>query len=276
MYFFSRKLFDVCNDEEIESIILEKISHETIVFSLDYEQLNVLKDELAKVIDESMTKGDIFVKFVNDQFRSVRKQQKEIVLFGYCTTVNRLKEEILKMREKYQLLKWKFPSIGQFQVCVRIHFGCQSWISELREIQVKYAEMGVKFHLRKNEFQAPEYLKKEIESVIKNLIANSSTTTFISKLLSKYIAQYVDKRLKTMARKYPCGIYTEFEYQSRSYILPKVDSSNIQPSKLILEQSEHFYRSSEVSQGVMVNNGSIEIRTGDIALQKVSESIHET
>lgn len=137
--------------------------------------------------------------------------------------------------------------------------------------------MGVKFHLRKNEFQAPEYLKKEIESGIKKLIPDSSTTTtFTSAPLSKDIAQSVDKRLKTMARKYPCGIHTEFEYQSRSSILPKADSSNIQSSKLILEQSDHFYRSTEVSQGVMVNNGSIEIRTGDIALQKVSESIHET
>lgn len=123
VYFLSSEPFDACNGAEIESIISEKISHETIVFPLDYEQSNVLKDELTKVIDESMKKEDIFVKFVSDQFRSVRKQQTEIVLFGYCTTVNRLKEEILKMREKYRLLKWKFPSIGQFQVCLRIAFG---------------------------------------------------------------------------------------------------------------------------------------------------------
>jgi hypothetical protein len=131
--------------------------------------------------------------------------------------------------------------------------------------------MGVELRLREHEFLAPEYLREEIESRIIKLLSHSATLTFKSIQLSKDIAEQANKHLKFLLPRNYCNIHTELEYQSRCYAIPKASSSNMQVSKSILEQSDQFRCSMEVFNGIVIKNGSIEIRTGDIALQKVSE-----
>jgi hypothetical protein len=133
--------------------------------------------------------------------------------------------------------------------------------------------MGVKLRLRENEFLAPEYLREEIESRITKLLSHSATITFKSIQLSKDIAEQANKHLKFLLHRNYRNIHTELEHQFRCYTIPKAISSNMQVSKSIVEQSDQFRCSMEVFNGIIVKNGSIEIHTGDIALQKVSQKL---
>lgn len=115
IYYLSRELFNKCHTEEIDRIIQNKLLQEAILLPLGYEQSNVLKNELGKIEDGITTKEDVSISFVNVRSES-KRIQKEIVLFGYYRTINRLKQEVLKIIEKYQLLIFKFKSLHAFQV----------------------------------------------------------------------------------------------------------------------------------------------------------------
>ncbi len=60
----------------------------------------------------------------------------------------------------------------------------------------------------------------------------------------------------------------ELRCKSQCYTIPKALSSNLQ-----VLQSDDFLSSPDVFNKIDVANGSIEIRTGDIGLQKVSLKI---
>jgi hypothetical protein len=152
-------------------------------------------------------------------------------------------------------------------------------LNELREIEKKYKCFGVDIRLGLNEFSAPQHLKNEIESSIQQLLSQSSSTTtktFESIQLFKDIAEYEEKHLKSIARKNHCYIKTELKHTHQSHSVPKASISNIQVSKSIVAQSEHFSSSSDVFKKMIVENGSIELRTGDIALQEVDTIIIST
>jgi len=72
-----------------------------------------------------------------------------------------------------------------------------------------------------------------------------------------------------IAQKNGCYIKTEFEHIYQCHSVPTASVSNSQVSKSIMAQSELFCSSSDVFKKMIVGNGSIELRTGDIALQKV-------
>ncbi len=115
IYYLAKEPFSACHSEEIDTIIPNKILQETILLPLGYEQSNILKNELEKISDGITTKEDVSISFVNVQSES-KRMQKIIVLFGYYRTINRLKQEVLKIIEKYQLLIFKFKSLHAFQV----------------------------------------------------------------------------------------------------------------------------------------------------------------
>jgi hypothetical protein len=75
--------------------------------------------------------------------------------------------------------------------------------------------------------------------------------------------------LKSIARKNSCYIKTELKHSYQSHSVPKASVSNTQVSKSIITQSELFSSSSDVFKKMIVGQGSIELRTGDIALQQV-------
>jgi hypothetical protein len=149
-------------------------------------------------------------------------------------------------------------------------FILRSCNSELDEIKEKYENVGVDLRLRLNEFVAPPYLKDEIESCVAKLLPQSTTKTIKSIQLSKDVAERAEKHLEYIAHKYNCCVKTELTYKSRSYIIPRSSSSNKQMSKSLIDQSNDFCCSSDVFNKIPVGNGSIEIRIGDIAQQKVS------
>jgi hypothetical protein len=141
---------------------------------------------------------------------------------------------------------------------------------KLKALEKKYKEFSVQLQLRTSEFCAPQHLKDEIESDIKQLLTGSSTTTFKSIELSKDIIEIAEKHLKYIARRNHCYIRTELRHKSQQYTIPKALSSSIHASKSTIKQSDQFLSSSDVFNKIAVANGLIEIRTGDIALQKVS------
>jgi hypothetical protein len=137
-------------------------------------------------------------------------------------------------------------------------------------IKDKYEPAGFDLRLRTNEFSAPLHLKDEIESSITQVLSQSPNRTFKSIELSKDVAEQAVKHFKSIARKVHCYIMTESKCKSRCHIVPKALSSSIHVSKSLVEQSDHFQCSVNVFNRVVVANGSIEVHTGDIALQKVS------
>ncbi len=108
-------------------------------------------------------------------------------------------------------------------------------------------------------------MKDEIESCVAQLLSKSKTTTFKSIQLSEDIAELAEKHLKYIAHKNRCCIINELRCKSQCYTIPKSLSSNLQ-----VLQSDDFLSSPDIFKKIDVANGSIEIRTDDIGLQKVS------
>lgn len=121
IHYLASELFSVCHGEEIDAIVPKKLLQETIALPLEYEQSNALRDELNKLADEKRRKGDVSVTIVNDQSRRKRKR-REVVLFGYYRTVVRLKQEFLKMMEKYRLFTFQLQSFSPLQVSCQFSY----------------------------------------------------------------------------------------------------------------------------------------------------------
>ena len=140
----------------------------------------------------------------------------------------------------------------------------------MRDIEKKYEQFAVELRLRLNEFSAPPHLKDEIESCVTKLLSNSKTITFKSSPLPKGIAEIVEKHLKPIAQKNYCHIMTELRSKSQCYTIPKAQFSNTE----VLPIDDLFF-SPDLSRKMVVANGSIETRIGDIALQKVGLEISQ-
>ncbi|CAF1330481.1 unnamed protein product [Adineta steineri] len=152
----------------------------------------------------------------------------------------------------------------------KIEFLLETCSRKLRAIEKKYKQFDIDIRLTSHEFSAPHHVKDEIEFCIKELLSYSLTTTFKSIELFQDIAEVAGKRLKSIAFRSQCHIMTELRHKRQHYIIPKASSSNIQVSKSVVKQSDQFMSSLDVFNRVVLANGSIEIRTGDIALQKVN------
>ena len=83
------------------------------------------------------------------------------------------------------------------------------------------------------------------------------------------MAEIAEKYLKPIARKNRCYIMTKLLYESECHIIPRGSSVDSTLSKSLVEQSESFLFSSNVFKRILVGNGSIEVRAGDIAQQDV-------
>ena len=102
------------------------------------------------------------------------------------------------------------------------------------------------------------------------LLSNATKITFESLLLCKDAAEIAEKHLKYIARKYHCHILTESRHDTQAYIIPKALSSNSPILHSVKKQSDDILSSPDIFNRMSVAKGSIDIRTGDIALQQVS------
>jgi hypothetical protein len=150
-------------------------------------------------------------------------------------------------------------------IFIQVEFLLKTCRWELRQIEEKYKQSVVQLRLGLNEFLAPPHLKNEIEACVTQLLSNSKTTTFKSSSLPKGIAEKAEKRLKSIAQSNHCHIMTELRSKSQSYTIPKASSSSTE-----ILPFDDFLLSPDLSRKMVIGNGSLEIRIGDIALQKVS------
>ncbi|CAF4081016.1 unnamed protein product [Rotaria sordida] len=179
---------------------------------------------------------------------------------------NRDDKEILNVFEKNTLIAYKLNFKSQQQI--EAFTECHS--NPLKSIERLHNYYGVKLQLESNEFLAPEYIKNDIESYIEEILSEVSTNkTFETIELCKDIAIKEEQHLRIIAERYKCYIKTELKHNYQSYPVPKALISNTQVSQSIFEQSKQFYSSTDVLKKMIVANGSIELRIGDIALQEV-------
>lgn len=100
-------------------------------------------------------------------------------------------------------------------------------------------------------------MKDEIESSIRKLV------------IKPPVAEKEEQRVKSIAQRHWCSIKTKLQHNYQTYPVPKASVQNNHISKSTLKQSTEFCSSPDVFRKMIVANGSIEFRTGDIALQKV-------
>ncbi|CAF4287034.1 unnamed protein product [Rotaria socialis] len=264
IHYVAKDLMNVPDSEELNKIIELKISQEVVEVLCSQEQSKTIMKESKTMIAKAEKKGNVSV-FIDSIYSGSRRKSYNIILFGYHKLVNRLKNEFLNMIDRRSVVIFKLNLLDEFQ----IEFLLRECAEKLKQIVKTYKEFGVHFRLRRREFVAPQHLKDEIESCITQLLSSSTSKTFKSIPLSKDIADIAEKQLKNIARKCHCHIITESKYKFRSYTIPKGLSSNGHVLKSTMEQSEHFLSSPDVFNRLAVADGSIEIRTGDIARQDV-------
>lgn len=123
-----------------------------------------------------------------------------------------------------------------------------------------------------HEFSAPQHLKDETELFFQRLLsqsASTNTTTFESQSLYRKIAEQEGKYLKSIIQNSRCYTNIEFQHTSTVHSVPKSTTTDNQISKSIVTQSELFLSSAEIFKKMIIQNGSIELRIGDVTLQQV-------
>ena len=150
-------------------------------------------------------------------------------------------------------------------ICLQVEFLLKAYWKELRDLEVKYEQFGVELRLRLKEFSAPPRLKDEVEASIMRLLSNSVSVTFKSDPLPADTADATAQRLQAIARKNCCYLTADIKSKHRCCPIPKAASAS---ARALL--ADDFLLSPDVFRRIEVENGSIEIRLGDIALQKVS------
>ena len=129
----------------------------------------------------------------------------------------------------------------------------------------------MKIRLYCNEFSSPEHLKDEIHTSIEQSLSrlpSTITRTFPTISLFQPIAENRAKHLISLVGS-RCNLQIHFKHEPQFYSIPKASPSNAEISKFILTQSTLFSSSPDVFKKMIVANGSIELRTGDIATQEV-------
>lgn len=122
-----------------------------------------------------------------------------------------------------------------------------------------------------NEFSSPEYLKDEIQTLIEQSHAPLPpviTRIFQTIPLFQAIAENEEKHLISLVGN-RCNFQIHFKHEPQFYPIPKVSPSNIEISKYIRTQSTLLSSSPVIFKKMNVANGSIELRTGDVAIQEV-------
>ncbi len=140
---------------------------------------------------------------------------------------------------------------------------------ELRFIEKEFKTGCVELHVQENQFYAPQCLKNEIRSRIKNLVSNLKTKTFKNIELYYNTADILCLNMKNIAQKNHSYCEIKLKTKLKSCQIPRGHKNTLNTSKLIIEQSNLFCSSPLVFCQTKLANGSIEILIGDIALQNV-------
>ncbi|CAF3641303.1 unnamed protein product [Rotaria sp. Silwood1] len=288
VYYLPKRPFSTVNAEKLMYFIENEIIQEIIPLPTSFAQSSKMAEELEKIIngeeednqnkedteneedEEDDGDGEVIVKFNKT---SSQAKQQEIILYGYCEKVTEIKRKILNLTEKYTLIPYKLNPKHKYQI--ESFVACHR--NPLQKLERWYQDYGVQLRLESHEFSAPQHLKEDIESNIEEILSESSTAkTFQTIELFKDIAIKEEQYLNNIAERCRCYIKTELKHNCQSYLVPTASITKKQVSKSIIEQSKLFCSSTNVFKRMTVANGSIELRTGDIALQNVDTIIIST
>ncbi|UJR07649.1 hypothetical protein I4U23_011937 [Adineta vaga] len=181
--------------------------------------------------------------------------KNKIEIFGYEKLVTEILRKFKSLFERHQLKRFKFSRItpneldGLKNLC----------LTELQNIEKQFRNYGVQFLIPERSFYASENLKDEVETCVMNLLSKIHTHRFESQ---EFYYNIIDKSflpMKNLARKNHC--YCDFESitELKQCRIPRADENTSDP----------FCSSPSISSRVKLDNGSINIVTGDISQQKV-------
>ncbi|CAF3163547.1 unnamed protein product [Rotaria sp. Silwood2] len=270
MYYLPMETSTTADIDKLMYFIQNGILQEVIQLPLPHERSQQLENDFHNLVSQQMTNDEVLITY---KCLFLEKYPKQIVILGYNKKFMEIKKQIFDIIERNILITYKLNLLSRYQT---ENFIDANW-DELEKIETKYSDFGVKLRLRLNEFSAPRHLKNEIESHIEQLWScSSSIITFNSIQLPITVAENVEQHLLLIAERAHFSIKTKLKYIDQSFVVPKASIFNNQISKSIEEQSNLFSSSSDVFKKITLTNGSIELRTGDIALQKVDTIIIST
>ncbi|CAF1440926.1 unnamed protein product [Rotaria sordida] len=270
MYYLPTETSTTADIDKLMYFIQNGILQEVIQLPLPHERSQQLENDLNNTVSQQMTNDEVLITY---KCLFLEKNPKQIVILGYNKKVIEIKKQIFDIIERNIVITYKLNLLNRYQIENFIDANSD----QLEKIEIKYSDFGVKLRLRLNEFSAPRHLKNEIESCIEQFWSRSSSiTTFNSIQLPITVAENVEQHLLLITERTNFSIKTKLKYIDQSFVLPKASIFNNQISKSIEEQSNLFSFSSDVFKKITLTNGYIELRTGDIASQKVDTIIIST
>ncbi|CAF2058941.1 unnamed protein product [Rotaria magnacalcarata] len=263
VHYLAKELFSSSSSEEIDQVIQREISAVDISLPFSTEQSSLMLKEAQKITGKVAKDRRIFISKYTNSTRN--NNPRYINLFGYFKLVNELKDELLNMIARRNVIALKLNLVKKFQVA----FLSDDSSGKLKEIEKKHKQFGANILSQFNEFCTSQLPNDDNKSSIAQIISETKLKTFKSLSLPRNIVNRAEKHLGYIARKYLCCIITESKYRSRPYIIPKATSSQTEITKSMIDLSDSLISSSDVFNTIVFTNGSIEIRTGDISLQEV-------
>ncbi|CAF2078725.1 unnamed protein product, partial [Rotaria magnacalcarata] len=226
------------------------------------------ENKLKEIIEQYNKEHETISITLNENIISKSRKQQSIHVFGYDKLVHEFIEEIQNLMKTNTSQTFKLNSVTPIQAQYLSGVGSK----ELKTIEEEYRKNNSKIRICHDEFYAPQHLKNDIELRINALLSSLKSVTFDCMPLYYDIANGEMLHLKNIARRNHCECNLQLKTTVKSYKISnamETSLTNYAVSRSLMKQSELFCSSSLVSLQSKSSNGSIEVRFGDIAVQKV-------
>ena len=133
-----------------------------------------------------------------------------------------------------------------------------SYVHELKNIELDYKDDNVKIEIHANLITAPQYLIMKIKKLIQSMIFQTVTLRFQCIRNACTLTEQDHSQLKVLAENYNCEIDKIcIETRKELVILPK--GKDKLSSKYITKESNQFYSSLSFWRKLSISNSTIEI-----------------
>ncbi|CAF3683750.1 unnamed protein product [Rotaria sordida] len=285
-YFDNEKFNSFQNPIEIDNIIQNQISEENIILSsnkhlqiiehIDINSKKILsnykigpskkyEEELYKNINQ-YEQDNMLISITRNPYCKNRSNTKQIIrIFGYRKFVEEILQKFKDLFDKYRLRKYKFSQFSSEQ----LDYLADTFGQALSSVGEEFQDGYVIYHLRQNQFYAPEFLKNEVQNFIISLLSNLNTKTLKTTEFYHDIADKLCSNIKNIAQQNHCYCELKLKTKLKSYSIPRSNENTLITSKSIIEQSNLLCSLPFVFCQTKLTHGSIDVLMGDIALQKV-------
>ncbi|CAF3978904.1 unnamed protein product [Rotaria magnacalcarata] len=241
--------------EYIDRVLLEEISFAEINNENSNVKSKLFLQEFYRFIRDSQKQHEeIAVLYC-------KEQQLKVSLFGRKQQLKILKKQMQQLIHKHKL-RTCYITMDESQR----NYLLDECSEKLREIERQYTDDDVKFNVRQNEFQAPEYLVEKVKASINQMIFDNFTVTFelITPEASQVLTTKEETELKYFALINNCRtMVIETKCKRKAFSVPKALTRTpiSRLSKYITEQSTLFSSSDFIYYKAAVSHASIEIHS---------------